>query len=554
MPRRTWEQFIADWFDAVEQRIAPARHYRRRTLGNRLRLQERMLSVDPPDEDRMGGRSWLGSRLSPNSALESHLDDYREKAEELATTTPIGASYVRGRVTNVVGTGLHPQSRVREDEQVDKDRARQINCQLEEVYRLVAMKADVTGRLPMRLVQRLVQRTLDRTGEAFLVMSDKPIPGKPIPLALEVVGPYRVATPPELDGEADIRLGIRSDADGMPISYFIYKHDPDDSAEDVEAWEEVRAGRVLHIFEPEEPGQLRGWPAAMPVVKTMRNTTDFEEATLIANQVRACFGAFIPVTDPIAQTAAGVSSTASSGAGLEELYPGMIYRYNADVEGAPTFADPGAGGGSDLETYLLGQHRKIAAGLNYPYEMLFKDYGRLNFAATRAALLEGRIDFAAAQQLLVELFLMTWWSRLVFEAVLLGLVDISPREYVKRPESFSRHQWIPQPQDWVDPQKDVGADETSVNAGFKSRTMVSAARGMDEEEVQEQRTREQVADVERELAVSKARADAEKELAEYRKSLGLEPAQNDPETQDGGSDAGDDGDGDEEDTRQDEDQ
>lgn len=523
--------------DAVEFRIAPKRYAQRKVVENLLRMQERMVARDAADHGRLKGSKWLASRLSVNSELEIEQEDTRNRSRDLYLNDPIAAGYVKGRVTNVVGTGLTPQAQIQAGDAIDQERAEKLNRQIEEVARRQMKRADLSGLRSLWMIQRLVQRCVDRDGEAFVVFSDRLNDRRPVPLSVEVVSVHRVVTPPGKEGEPDVRLGRRVDRDGVVVSYFVRRAEPNDTKEWDETYDEVPASRVCHIYEEEEANQARGWPAATPNMKTLKNAADYEEAVIIARQVKACFTAFIPKSNPMGAAIGAATGTTSSGQRLQSLEPGLVHYYDPAAEGKIEFADPGGGGEGDHSQYMESLYRKTAAGYNYPSEALTKNYGAMNFSSSRASLIEGRIEFDAGQMFQVDLFLGRWWELLVEEAVIAGLVDISPQEYLAAPHVFTRHFWIPARRDWVDPLKDVTANNKAVEGGITSKTMVAAASGSDFDTVLAQRTRERVREVEADLEVALRQLDAEKAVADYRSSLGLpDPAA--PDEDDGqGEDA-----------------
>ena len=103
------------------------------------------------------------------------------------------------------------------------------------------------------------------------------------------------------------------------------------------------------------------------------------------------------------------------------------------------------------------------------------------------------------------------WEEFVLQCVEAGLVEITAREFVAEPWTFTECAFIPTGWDWVDPLKEVKAANESIDGGIESRTDVVQSRGRDDEEVQEQRVQEQMRD-----------ADNEKRVKDYRKSLGLD--------------------------------
>jgi|GEM_PF-3079786 lambda family phage portal protein len=526
-PKRTFGQRVAGFYDAIESRFAPGR-FRARRLAHLeitqtetlLRLQAHMVARDSAGTETTKGKNWLTSRLSPDTELETEQEETRNRSRDLYLKDPIAASHIKGRVTNVVGTGMTPQSQIRGDELISQERAEALNSQLEELARRQMKRSDISGVIALWMQQRLIQRCVDRDGEAFVVFSDKVVARKPLPLAAEVVSVQRIETPAQFAGDANVRLGRRRDKDGTVISYFIRKTEPNDQMGWDESYDEVPVDRVCHIYEQDEPGASRGWPANVASQRTLKNAWDYEEAVLIAKQVQACYTAFVPKPRPTVAAINAATSTDTDGRRNQQISPGGIVYYDPITEGVPTFADPGKGG-EDHATYMDSLARKAAAGMNYPAEMLAKNYGAMNFASTRASIIEGRIEFDAAQLFHVDLWLSRWWEEFVREAVIAGEVDITPAEYNERPHVFERHIWVPCQRDWVDPLKDVNANVAAVNAGVRSKSMVAATAGTNFDDVIDQQVRERIREANADLIVQKRKLEIELELLKYRKQIGL---------------------------------
>ncbi len=518
--RRTLSGWAADTWDALEVRLSPSHYARRKLAENAVRLQEQMIARDAARHEHTKGKNWLVGRSSPDTELEAEHEDARNRSRDLYLNDPIGASYVKGRVTNVIGTGMSPQSQIRGDDVGSSERAEKLNRQLEELAKRQAKKADVSGLRALWMQQRLVQRCVDRDGEAFVVFSARVVAKKPLPLAVEVVSVQRVETPPNKEGDLTVRLGRKRDKDGVVTHYYIRRTEPNDSKEWDETYDEVPAERVCHIYEEEEPNQSRGWPGNTPSQRTLINAKDFEEAVIIGKQVQACLTVHIPKANPLATALGAATSTQSDGKRLQQISPGLINYYDP-VDGTPiTTTDPSKGG-EDHATYMDSLTRKAAAGCNYPAEMLSKGYGSMNFASTRASIIEGRVEFDAWQQFQVDLWLSRWWEEFVREAVIAGLVDISPAEYNERPHVFERNLWVPCQRDWVDPLKDVSANVKAVETNVRSKSMVASSAGSNFDDVMEQRTRERILEAEADFAVKARESELEKELLELRQKLEL---------------------------------
>ena len=260
-----------------------------------------------------------------------------------------------------------------------------------------------------------------------------------------------------------------------------------------------------------------------PAMGKLKDLKDFVHAHLVAEQVAACYGAFVTgVTDPVAMAAAAASSSTGNVPGitprssLEDLAPGSI-QYLADGEGVQ-FSDP-ARPGNTLAPYVEWALHGVAASLRYPYELLAKQFTN-NFSGGRLALIDGRITFKVWQHCLIEHTMRPLWGRFVDQCVTQGALQIDPVRYEENRAHFLNHLWIPPGWPWVDPEKEVNADLAAIQGGLTTQTESLASRGRDFDET--------MAQIERESFV---KADMEDRLTKYRTSLGLPAVSGQPQPQ-----------------------
>jgi lambda family phage portal protein len=263
---------------------------------------------------------------------------------------------------------------------------------------------------------------------------------------------------------------------------------------------------ILHGFEELFPGQLRGIPWLSPAMAKLKDLKDFVHANLVAEQVAACYGAFVQgVTDPMALAEAGRARS-----NLEDLAPGAI-QYLADGESV-AFSDP-ARPGTTLAPYVEWALHGVAAALRYPYELLAKQFTN-NFSGGRLALIDGRITFKVWQHCLIEAHLRPVWDRFIDRAVMSGAINIDPVRYEENRDHFLQHAWIPPGWPWVDPEKEVKADIAAIEAGLQTETESLAMRGRDFDETLAQRERETI-----------AKLRMQKRVQEQKEAMGLTVAE-----------------------------
>lgn len=87
---------------------------------------------------------------------------------------------------------------------------------------------------------------------------------------LQGIPAHRVSTPPDLyDQEGKTIVdGVRIDERGRPVGYYIRETIEGDT------WTFRTSNEVIHLFEPESPGQYRGWPMLAPVLDDLHRFSD----------------------------------------------------------------------------------------------------------------------------------------------------------------------------------------------------------------------------------------------------------------------------------------
>jgi lambda family phage portal protein len=504
--QRTWLHAVEDFADSAWGLVSPQQAAERKTWRRRWRAAEqRFGSLSDPRmagtyegaaNDTTRGSSWLGSKLSPDSALEADLPTLRARALELYRNDCIGGA-VDSRANMVVSYGFTPQARIAERPGIaTKTQADKWNGELEDVYARIACDIDKNGKRSLMQDAKLVEKHHGAYGESLTILSDREDPSRPIPLTIEIVDPERLETPPGRISDKHVRLGVEHNDAGKIVAYWIRKTHPGDTLDISLQFDRVPAERVLHVFEPLFAQQSRGLPWLLRALNRAKDAKDLDEAAVIAAQVEACFAAFVtsPMGGSRAADAALVDSSLTDR--VEDIRPGTV-RY-LDSGESVSFGQPTRAG--SFAPFQEWNYRRAAAGLNYPYEMLVKDWTGLTFAGGRLALTEGRLFVQAAQQLLIECWLCKIWERLVFESVLLGACSIPPRLYEEYAWWFNRCNWTPPAWPFaLTPGEEIDAKIKAVNNNFMAKAKVVGEFGGDFEDVAAQR-RDEVA-LEREYEI-----------------------------------------------------
>ena len=482
---------LSSLIDSAICSFAPVWGAQRIAARHQLDLSQKYLAraLESAESDRHREGKWLGSRLSTDAFLEEDLETARQRSRELYRNDFVGGA-IDSRVEHVVGTGFMVQSGIKERPGVvTKEQAKAFNMQLEEAYEQWEPTACRTRKRSLWEKVSLACRTLDGDGETIVVMSDTGSSDSPVPLCVEVVDADRMETPPELMNDPSVRMGIKyrrvNGKNAEIIGYYIRKNHPADNKEFSLDYELVPAWRVLHVFVEWFAGQSRGLPWMTRALNRAKDGKDLTESGIIAAQVEACFAAFVKSKANPVQKAIGAASATESGRRLQEVRPGSINYIGQDEE--IVFSAPNKT--NSVGTLQEYNNRTIAAALNWPYEMLMKDWRGVSFAGGRIILNGAKISTKVRQKLIMVALLRPIWNRFVEECVIVGAVDIDARTFRDNPHVFRRHTWTaPKWSYAINPAEEVKATILELDNNLTTLEKELGERQGDLEETLAQRT------------------------------------------------------------------
>lgn len=418
------------------------------------------------------GRRWRGTNeiVHQGAAMTAARGPIGRRARALVANNSLAASGVEAWVSNVVGTGIKPQS-------AHPDAT--IRAQINVAFDRWTDQADADGLADFYGLQALVVRRMVVDGDVFAAPTMDGDEGNPLRVRLfdaEQCDPLRFQV---LDGNAGrIIAGVEFDDMGRRIAYHVYRERPEFNFWGSLATVRIPASQFLQIFKPEAPGQARGLSWLAPILLSLNDFDQLADAQMMRQKVAALLTGFIISQAGDASPFAGDQSADGSAidSGLE---PGTLKVLSAGQD--VRFSDPATIGAESID-FLRLTVRHIAAGLSLPYEVLTGDLSQVNFSSIRAGLLEFRRRVEAIQHnVVVFRFCRPIWDRWITAAALSGEVD--GRGFARDPRAFKAVKWITPKQPWVDPLKDARAEIESINAGTMSRREVVAARGWDIEQL-----------------------------------------------------------------------
>lgn len=386
-------------------------------------------------------RAWVQAQAQDSKVDISNGDRTRllGLSRKLFYNNAIVRSAIRDKATYSVGSGITPQANSGDPAWDDAAEAWWADW---------SKSPEISGRHDMRRLQMLISEAVDRDGEIFCILTNK---GEGTP-AVQIVESHRVANPPDkLDQIVD---GVTLDRYARPLAYHVVEGDNYNQRTS----RAIKADLMLHVYEPERPDQVRGYPA---VAVALNNLLDRDELLRFEMQA-AKIGSSIGLVIQNATGATGAEGffgdlSKQNGESLtrETVFGGgMIPRLKA-TERVESFMmnRPNEKLDAHLEQYI----RAAALGLGLPYEFIW-DTSAVGGVAQRFIIQKAARAFAARQDVLIASFLGKLWTYAIANAISSGQLPANP--------NWRRVEWQTPRSITVDVGREAQARRDDVKAGL----------------------------------------------------------------------------------------
>lgn len=405
---------------------------------------------------------WYATDGSANSETARGLHRLRNRSRDLVRNNPWASKAITVIENNTIGAGIRPS--LNYPDSYEK--------KLKEIWSAwgETTKCDFAGRHNFYGLQDLAMRSVAESGEC-IIRKRRGGPG-PIPIQLQVSEADVIDTSKnvdELTGRSGyIIQGVEFDSSGRRVAYWLYDRHPADSFDLMS--KRVPAEDVIHLYQVERPGQVRGVPWGAPAMLRLRDFDDYEDAQLMRQKIAACFSVF--VTDQAGDSLPGDNSDKDPL--TERVEPGIIQELapGQDV----SFADP-PGPGTDYKDYSRNTLLAVAAGYGVTYEALTGDLSGVNFSSGRMGWLEFHRNVTKWQKkMFIPVFCETTWDWFENALEMKG-VSTGAKGKVR---------WIPPRREMIDPVKETKALALMVRNGFISWQEAVRERGADPDDLLEE--------------------------------------------------------------------
>lgn len=410
-------------------------------------------------------------RRAGASANADHKADARMlrfRARALVQNVPYIRRGINALVSHTIGTGLNPETD---------------SAELERLWDEWAPLADADGIFDLYGLQAAAYRAMEVDGEVLVRRrTRRPGDGLRVPLQIQLL---------EIDwldsdrqgaaGNGDMIVnGIQYDPIGRVRGYWLYDQHPGDQQRAGRGSSRlVPASEIIHLMNPERPGQGRGITRLASVIARTRDLMLYEDAELQRKNLETRMSVLVSGADAedlanpadvprgmnVGDAGLGAMPDAAGTGDLGALASGSILQLppNMNVTTVQPTAQPGY-----VETLRFNLHL-IAAGIDVPYEFFTGDMTQVNFSSARIRQTDFRKSVEQMQWLvLVPKLCHPIWRWFLEAADLAGFV---PRG-APRTVDWSTPRW-----DYVNPVQDVTAELAQMGGGMLTLSESLRKRG-----------------------------------------------------------------------------
>lgn len=397
------------------------------------------------------------------AASGATLSILRAQARDLVRNNPWARRGLRRICANTVGYGIRPKATGRGSERVM------------ELWKLWAetTQCDAAGRLTLYGMQRQAMRTVAESGEVLVRRRFRRLDdGLAVPLQLQLLEPDFLDSGKDgIKGEAggDIIQGIEFDLIGRRVAYWLFDQHPGGRTLNSPISRRIPAESILHIYDQERPGQVRGpsWFASVDI--RLHDFDQFEDATLMKQKIASCLAAFVTDLDGNGGSIGQPGTDSASSQPTDTFEPGMIVPLPPGKQ--VTVANPPTS--TDHQSYSATILRGVAAGIPaVTYEDLTGDFSQVNYSSARMARIGARADVDdILWNMLIPQFCAPAWSWMIDAMILAGEpIEQAPAE------------WSPAPMPILDPDKEATAYQRMIRNGLMTWQQAVRELGYDPRE------------------------------------------------------------------------
>ncbi len=415
--------------------------------------------------------NWVPHNLKAEQMNQSERDFIRARARDRERNSDLVQSIIKALERNVVGTGFRVQSQCQDEKLGDE---------LEKIFEEWSKprNCDVTGQMSFWEICKMTVRRRAIDGGILFVKTYTGNPKYPFQLQIREVDDLDTALVISERGN-NIIGGIEVNSYQKPIAYYLKKYSPD-------GWftgetERIPAKRIISLWSKTMPSQIRELSEMTSMLPRVNDIDDYIHTVSLKEKILASLSVFIKTELP-ATNAIGLGRNnkvqRNSEYPFTEVEPGMIKKLNP---GDDVSCVVPTGQAQNAKDYIATIQRMGSSSLGIGYELATRDMSNVNYSSARQNLLEDQKTFQDWQKWLIDHFLQEVFSEVIISAKLAGTINIP--DFWDNKEEYLNHRWIAPGWSWIDPQKEVNANQSAVESGQENLINICAKSGLDYREV-----------------------------------------------------------------------
>lgn len=414
-------------------------------------------------------KKWRAPSTSANTELEVGLQTLRNRSRDLRRNNAYAKKAVSAITNNTIGRGIKTQFL---NDGIDGE-AGPLEQKWKEWAHSTAI--DYHGRMNLFQMQRHIMDAVVESGEVIVRrIFDKNLP---FPVQYQIIeSDFLDDTKKEFFEKTlghKIHQGVQFTKKGKREGYWLYETHPGGvdsfmgmSNNPVSRFH--KAENVMHLFNPERPGQIRGIPWSSAVITKLKDTDEMQTAQIVRQKIAACVTAFVR---DISADSVDFDDDCEDDIG-ETLEPGRI-EFLPNGKTVEFVNPPSVDNYHEFNSVTL---HAIASGYGISYEVLTGDLKEVNFSSARMGWLEFHRQVEVwRDDIILNGFLNPITKDFLNVCSLLG---------VGNSKAVAKH--IAPRREMIDPTKEVPAIIKSVRAGLTTLSEEVSALGRDaNEQIQE---------------------------------------------------------------------
>ena len=373
-------------------------------------------------------RSWRPpSRISADAAILPVLSDLQDTSSDLIRNDSFASAAINAMVTGTVGSGLKPNSQpIYKVLEISEEKARNFAEECEQYFSLWAndKSCELGNKLNFWGIESLLFRSSLEFGDVFVAKRQRK--GAKLGLCLQLIEAGRVKTPPEKEGEGEIKEGIILDKKtGEPR--FAYISSPVNDFEDRftrVGFRNPATGEVqlLQLANRKRFGQTRGVPYLANSTTLLKKMSQYAEGELSA----AALSSFIAF---VTKTPFDESESGDFGIGEERERPRSdipqkikpntnIHLANGEEIDMLNPSRPNA----NFASFYDYMSKIVASELEQPLQVILCHF-ETSYSASRAAIIKAYQVYKLRRQWLADNFHKPVWNWFITDCVRKKIID-----------------------------------------------------------------------------------------------------------------------------------